>query len=98
MATPAPDRRVTLAPSPQTNLAGTSPPLLRFQTLVCRVSRISMHLQDISGLRYPAAEEALHAADWLRADAAEAAGEQATGGLGVEEFNWALSVSGFLLF
>ncbi|KAG2440536.1 hypothetical protein HYH02_010414 [Chlamydomonas schloesseri] len=48
--------------------------------------------EDIQGLRYPAAEEALHAADWLRADAAEAAGEQATGGLGVEDFNWALSV------
>ncbi|KAG2446144.1 hypothetical protein HXX76_000741 [Chlamydomonas incerta] len=48
--------------------------------------------EDITGLRYPAAEEALHAADWLRADAAEAAGEQATGGLGPEDFNWALSV------
>ncbi|GIL72494.1 hypothetical protein Vretifemale_2854, partial [Volvox reticuliferus] len=48
--------------------------------------------EDISALRYPSAQEALHSADWLRADAFMATSEEARGGLGEEAFRWALSV------
>ncbi|GLI65350.1 hypothetical protein VaNZ11_008899 [Volvox africanus] len=52
----------------------------------------SFSWEDISALRYPTAQEALHSADWLRADALTATSEEARGGLGEEAFRWALSV------
>ncbi|GLC67730.1 hypothetical protein PLESTF_000599500 [Pleodorina starrii] len=55
----------------------------------------SFSWEDISGLRYPAAQEALHSAGWLAADSFAAASEEARGGpqVGEEEFRWALSVA-----
>ncbi|EFJ44774.1 hypothetical protein VOLCADRAFT_94881 [Volvox carteri f. nagariensis] len=48
--------------------------------------------EDLTSLRYPPALEALHAADWLRADAFQSTSDEARGGLGEGEFRWALSV------
>ncbi|PNH12682.1 hypothetical protein TSOC_000380, partial [Tetrabaena socialis] len=48
--------------------------------------------EDIAALRYPPLQQGLHAADWLRADALAATSEEARGGLGEEDFRWALSV------
>ncbi|KAG2497988.1 hypothetical protein HYH03_004247 [Edaphochlamys debaryana] len=47
---------------------------------------------DISALRYPPAEEALHSTEWLQSDAFGAASPEARGGLGEADFKWALSV------
>ncbi|GIL55730.1 hypothetical protein Vafri_11264 [Volvox africanus] len=52
----------------------------------------SFSWEEISALRYPAVQEALHSADWLRADAFMATSEEARGGMGEEAFRWALSV------
>lgn len=48
---------------------------------------------SVVAIRFFAPQEALHAADWLRADAFSSSSPEARGGLGEEDFYWALSVS-----